>query len=148
MTKIRIRVGEHEIEVDGTPTEVQGYVEQFYARVQGLAKASPASIKERLLEVPPLLGKTAKPPTPAEFFKQKGKHDGLSQILIFAKYLEEYEGLTEFAPADINRVAKEAKLSKDVHPQYFSNGVKQGLLRKSGQKYSLTLSAEEVLAAM
>jgi hypothetical protein len=72
----------------------------------------------------------------------------VSQLLIFAKYLEQYENLSDFTGKDINRVAKEAKLAKDIHPQYFTNAVKQGLLRKQGQRYSLTLSAEETLASM
>ena len=87
--------------------------------------------------------------TPAEFFKSKGKADGISQILIFGKYLEEYRNMSEFSQADINKVVKEAKLPKDIHGQYFTNAVKQGLLRShGGGKYSLTLSAESVLSAM
>jgi len=44
-------------------------------------------------------------------------------------------------------LAKEARLSRDVHAQYFSNAVKQGLLRSLGAgRYSLTLSAEELFA--
>ena len=87
--------------------------------------------------------------TPAEYYKAKGKTDGVSQILIFAKYLEEFEGVSEFKRKDINDLTKKAKLSKDVHTQYFTNAVKQGLLRShGGSQYSLTLSAESLLAAM
>jgi len=56
---------------------------------------------------------------------------------------------TQFGPHDINEVGTQAKLSKEIHPQYFVNAVKQGLLRSLGEgKYSLTLSAEDVLAKM
>jgi hypothetical protein len=112
-------------------------------------QTSRRSIKDQLLEPDaPSTSPSGKKPTPAEFFRDKGKSDGLSTVLIFGKYLEDYEGRSEFSRGDINRLAKEARLSKDIHAQYFTNGVKQGLLRKSGQRYSLTLSAEEVLASM
>jgi hypothetical protein len=88
-------------------------------------------------------------PSPAEFYRAKNRTDGVAQILIFGKYLEEFRNKTEFTPQELNDIAKEAKLSKDIHPQYFSNAVKQGLLRGLGAgKYSLTLSAEDALSAM
>jgi hypothetical protein len=69
--------------------------------------------------------------------------------LIFGKYLEEFRGQADFSRQDINKIAAEAKTSKDIHGQYFSNAVKQGLLRSVGRgRYSLTLSAEEALAGM
>jgi hypothetical protein len=93
--------------------------------------------------------KPGKVPSPAEFYKSKGRTDGISKLLIFAKYLELYKDITTFSRSEINQLAKEAKLSKDVHSQYFTNAVKQGLIRPhTGNKYSLTLSAEEVLASM
>ncbi|HHI80491.1 MAG TPA: hypothetical protein ENK02_10975 [Planctomycetes bacterium] len=148
MSKLRVRHGENEIEIDGSDQFIKKQLEAFYARIGPVAAiTSPATIKQQLLDEPsgPKKGKA---PTPAEFYKSKGKKDGLSQLLIFARYLEEFEGKAEFTPGDINKLVKDAKLSKDIHPQYFSNGVKQGLLRKHGRKYSLTLSAEEVLASM
>jgi len=146
--KVRLRHGEHEIEVEGSDEFVRKQLEQFYQRLGAAASgAQPAGIKQKLLEKVPS-AKPGKSPTAAEFYKAKGKTDGVSQVLIFGKYLEEFENLPEFTRKDINRTAKDAKLSKDIHAQYFTNGVKQGLLRKQGQKYSLTLSAEEVLASM
>ena len=55
----------------------------------------------------------------------------------------------EFTRADVNALTSQAKFSKDIHSQYFTNAVKQGLLRMhDGGKYSLTLSAEEILSAL
>jgi len=151
MSRIRVKHGEHEIEVEGADSFVEAQLQSFYDRVSELDGQSralrAAPIKHQLLE-PSSKAPPSKPPTPAEFLKRRNKKDGLSQLLIFAKYIEEHEGKTEFGAADINRVAKEARLSKDIHPQYFTNGVKQGYLRKHGKNYSLTLSAEEVLASM
>jgi hypothetical protein len=148
VSRIRVRFGDNEIELEGADDFIKRYLEQFYARAAGGHSISPKpAIREQLLSPAATARATAKAPTPAEFFRQKGKTDGVSQILVFGKYLEQYCGKPEFTPKDVNAVAKEAKLAKDVHPQYFSNAVKQGLLRKQGQYYSLTLSAEELLAA-
>jgi hypothetical protein len=146
MGKVRVRHGDNEIEVDGSDQFVQKQLERFYERIAG-AIGGTATLHQRLLEKSPP-SKPGKELTPAEFYRSKGKTDGVSQLLIFAKYLEQYENLSDFTRKDINRIAKDVKLSKDVHPQYFTNAVKQGLLRKQGQKYSLTLSAEETLASM
>ena len=146
MGKVHVRHGDHEIEVDGSDQFIQKQLERFYERIAG-AIGGRETLHQRLLEKGPP-AKSGKALTPAEFYKSKGKTDRVSQLLIFAKYLEQNENLSDFTRKDINRIAKEAKLSKEVHPQYFANAVKQGLLRKQGQKYSLTLSAEETLASM
>jgi len=149
MNKIRIKYGENEIEIEGTDDFIKEQLELFYERIKFTNSSfSPASLKEELLkeETKP---KSKKIPSPAEYYRSKGRTDGISQLLIFAKYLELYRNKTEFSRADINNLAKEAKLAKDIHGQYFSNAVKQGLLRQiSKGKYSLTLSAEELIASM
>lgn len=150
MAKIRVRHGDHEIELDGNDGFIKKRLEEFYARIKG-SIAEHATTPPRAERIYESSTQKARPKhlTPAEFYKSKGKDDGVSQILIFAKYLEEHENQSEFSRKDINKVAKSAKLSKDVHTQYFTNAVKQGLLRSLGHgKYALTLSAEEVLASM
>lgn len=146
VSRIRLRVGDNEIEVEGSDDFIKKQLEQFYARL-GVPAPPARGLKEQLLRPTPP-PKAGKAPTPAEFYKDKGKADGVSQILIFGKYLEEFRNQPEFTPREVNAVAKEAKLAKDIHAQYFTNAVKQGLLRKQGQKYSLTLSAEEFLAGL
>lgn len=149
MSKVRIRHGEHEVEVDGTDEFIKAQLTDFYAHIKDPVCHAPASkIKQEILEAPakPAGGKD---PTPAEFYRQKGKEDGISQILILGKYLEVYRGKSEFSREDVNKLGKEAKLAKDIHGQYFSNAVKQGLLRIHGRgKYSLTLSSESTLSSM
>lgn len=149
MSKVRIRHGENEIEVEGTNEFIDKHLNDFYARVvQMPVQAPPTRLKKEILEPTPKI-KPSEIPTPAEFFKSKGKTDGISQILIFGKYLEEYRDVTEFSRDDVNKLAKEAKLPKDIHSQYFTNAVKQGLLRTHGRsRYSLTLSAESIISAM
>lgn len=149
MGKIRVRHRDHEIELEGSDEFIEKHLEMFYERIGKIPTSMPSSqLKKEILE-PPLKKPAGKAPTPAEFYKSKGKTDGVSQILIFGKYLEEYRHVSEFSKKDINKLVKDAKLPKDIHGQYFTNAVKQGLLRSHGQgKYSLTLSAESVLSAI
>ena len=149
MNKIKIKHGDNEIEVEGTDEFIKTQLDKFYQKVKNISPPlPPTEIKKELIKEHPKTT-TDKTPSPAEFYKQKGKTDGISQLLIFAKYLELYAGKTEFSKRELNDIAKEAKLAKDIHSQYFTNAVKQGLLRQSNSgKYSLTLSAEEVLASM
>ena len=149
MGKIRVRHQDHEIELEGSDEFIEKHLEAFYEQISKISTSMPSShLKKEILE-PPLKKPAGKAPTPAEFYKSKGKKDGVSQILIFGKYLEEYRHVSEFSKKDINELVKDAKLPKDIHGQYFTNAVKQGLLRSHGQgKYSLTLSAESVLSAI
>ncbi len=148
MTKIRLRHGDNEIELEGSAEFIKEHLESFYERLGLIGTGiSAPQLKKAVGAAPPKKPKKAL--SPAEFYRSKGKTDGVSKILIFAKYLELYRDKTEFSRADINKLAKEVKLSKDIHSQYFTNAVKQGLLRSlSGAKYALTLSAEEVIASM
>jgi len=147
MSKIRIRHGEDEIEVEGSDSFIKKQLDSFYQRVPVLPTGPPATLKKDIQAATDK--KTpGRLPTPAEFYKAKNPRGGVSQILVFGKYLEEYRGKPEFTPQEINQIAGEAKL-KNIHGQHFTNAVKQGLLRSRERgKYSLALSAEDVLAAM
>jgi hypothetical protein len=148
MDKIRLRHGDHEIELEGSKEFIEKHLVAFYGRLGSVPMASATQLKKEILETS-LKKPSGKAPTPAEYYKSKGKTDGVSQVLIFGKYLEEYRNMSEFSQRDINTVANEAKFSKDIHGQYFTNAVKQGLLRSHGKgRYSLTLSAESALSAM
>ncbi len=149
MGKIHIRHGDNEIDVDGNDTFIKKQLAAFYERIQHTQLASPSASLKKDIQASATKKPSGKQLTPAEFYNSKKRTDGISQILIFGKYLEDYRGKSEFSRQDINDIAKSAKISKDIHSQYFTNAVKQGLLRNLGHSnYSLTLSAEEVLAAM
>lgn len=149
MGKIRIRHGDSEIELEGGDAFIKKHLDAFYGRLPSTQMASPSASLKKDIQTSVTRKATGKSPTPAEFYKSKKRTDGASQILIFGKYLEDYQGKSEFSRHDINYLAKQAKIAKDIHTQYFTNSVRQGLLRNLGHsKYSLTLSAEEVLAAM
>jgi hypothetical protein len=149
MGKIRVRHGDNEIEIDGSDAFIKKHLQDFYERIQYAQLASPSASLKKEIEASAAKKPSTKQPTPAEFYKSKNRTDGTSQILIFGKYLEDYKGKSEFTRQDINDIAKDAKIAKDIHSQYFTNAVKQGLLRNVGYgKYSLSISAEEVLSAM
>lgn len=145
-SKLRIKLKENEIEIEGDENFIEKYTTAFYKKIENApAPSKSLDLKEKIYEES-TIKKSTKEPSPAEYYKSLGKTDGISQILIFAKYLELNRSFSEFSQKDINSLAKEAKLSKDIHGQYFSNAVKQGLLRSHGKgKYSLTLSAEDLL---
>ena len=150
MAKVRIRHGENEVEVEGTDAFIKRHLDAFYQRVEaGFPPSAPPTLKKDIQKASSSKDARSKALTPAEFYKERNRSDGVAQVLIFAKYLEEHRGKAEFTRADVNAVATEAKISKDIHSQYFTNAVKQGHLRAIGKgRYSLTLSAEDVLAAM
>lgn len=151
MGKIKLKHGTHEIELEGDDAFIESQLKAFYDRIGAgsLAAPAPQITPTQILTPAPATVSAGPPPAPAEFYrlKNKGKSDGITQLLIFAKYLDAYRSKSEFSQKDINAVVKEARLSKDIHGQYFSNAVKQGLLRSLGSgRYSLTLSAEEILS--
>ena len=148
MGKIRIRHGENEIELEGSDSFIKKQLSEFYSNISLETTKPLAKIKEKIYEESSRKI-SEKKLTAAEYYKSKGKKDGISRLLIFAKYLEDYRGISEFTAANINQLAKEVKLQKDIHPQYFSNAVNAGFLRSLGRgKYSLTLSAEEILSSL
>lgn len=149
MGKIRIRHGDNEIELEGTDAFIKKHIDSFYQRIQHAPQVwAPATLKQDI-QTSAAKKPAGKVPTPAEFYKSKNRSDGIAQILIFGKYLEDFRSQSEFTRQDVNKIAKEAKIPRDIHGQYFSNAIKQGLLRNLGRaKYSLTLSAEEALATM
>jgi hypothetical protein len=147
MNKLRIRHGDHEIELEGSDKFIKDQLAEFYSRMKE-TRVPASKIKQDIFEPAPK-PVPGKEPTPAEFYRAKGREDGISQILILGKYLEDYRGMSEFSREDINNLGKEAKLPKSIHGQYFTNAVKQGLLRAHGRsKYSLTLSAESIISSM
>ena len=149
MSKVRIRHGENEIEVEGSVDFIAEHLKTFYERIHLIPSVPSSASLKKEIQASASKKPTGKVFAPAEFYRNKNRTDGVAQVLIFGKYLEEFRNKTEFTRSDINAVAKEAKVSKDIHGQYFTNAVKQGLLRGLGSgKYSLTLSAEDALAVM
>ncbi len=144
--RLRYKIGEHEIEVEGSEKFIKQQLKDFFARA-GASRGGQApqpELPEKIAEA----ARKGKAPSPAEFFRAKKPRSGTEQLIVLAKYLEDFRSIPEFKPAIINKLASEAKLN-DLHPQYYSTAVKQGLLRTMGKgKYSLTLSGEDAVLSM
>lgn len=149
--RVRFRFGESEVEIEGDPKFIDKYLKTFWDRLGGRPLEASASTPAKPVDWPSQIAATAKgkkAPSPAEFYREKNPDSGTETLIVFAKYLEDHRSTPEFKPADINKVAKDAKV-KDVHSQYYTYAVKQGLLRPVGKgKYALTLSGEDVVTAM
>ncbi len=143
--RVRVKIGDCEIEVEGTPTFIKSQLTAFYQRTSfsGPSQTS-IDLPKKIAET----AKKAKPASPAEYFRLKNPQSGTELLVVLAKYLEDYRSQSEFAAKEINSLAKEAKLN-DIHGQYYTNAVKQGFIRQASKgRYSLTLSGEDVVAAM
>jgi hypothetical protein len=143
--RIRLKIGENEIEVEGDSGFIEAQFKKYLHYISGgrIASAVPEG-KVKKIEV--ITSK--KTMTPAEYIRLKQPKGGTEILLVLAKYLEEFKSLSDFSKKEINDLADEAKI-KDIHAQYFTLAVKQGLLKVLGnRKYSLTLSGEDAVVAM
>jgi len=151
--RVRFRIGDSEVEVEGDPKFVDKYLNKFLERIGVLFREGPTfygggSAKVDLPSQIATAAKSKKAPSPAEFYLAKKPDSGTETLVVFAKYLEDFRSQPEFKLTDINKIAKEAK-TKDIHSQYLTYAVKQGLVRPVGKgKYGLTLSGESAVAAM
>jgi len=146
--RVRFRLGDSEVEVEGDPKFIDKYLNKFLDRLGGEGAASAVFKKTDLPSQIAAVAKAKRVPSPAEFYREKQPDTGTETLVVVAKFLEDYRSVSEFTAADVRKIAKEAKL-KDIHAQYFTYAVKQGLLRTVGKgKYSLTLSGEDAVAAM
>jgi hypothetical protein len=151
MEKIYIKHGEHEIIIESDNkdfiTSNLSSIYQFYSHIEKTNLPTPKEIKKQLIDHKKI--KHNHKPTPAEYYREMNPSSGKEKLLVFAKYLDEYESISQFTSQDINRIAEEVKLPKNIHTQYYTDGVRQGLLRQHGSgKYSLTLSAEDIIEKM
>lgn len=147
--KIRLKIGENEIELEGGEKFVNKHLKLFidkYSEIEAVAAKKEATAAQSRAQLP--AEKSRKPLSPAEFVRQKNPSSGTEKIIVLAKYLEDYRSLSEFSNKDINKVAKEAKLGH-IDNSYYAMGLKQGYLNKIQYgKYQLTLTGEDAVLAL
>jgi len=147
--KVRWKVGAFELEVEGDDAFVDSQLDRFF-KIVGERGAIPDQSSQAVhLRTSPADAEAAtrhaKELSPAEYIREKRPETGTEQLIVLVKYLEDNKGQNEFGKKDINKLAREAKL-KDIHSQYFTYAVKQGLLRTVGTgKYAITLSGEDLV---
>ncbi|MDD5595677.1 MAG: hypothetical protein PHY94_05475 [Candidatus Omnitrophica bacterium] len=146
--KLRLKIGENEIELEGEAKFIDAYLKLFLDN-QGITKQPLAESKGK----PGLPGKVfvTKPKrdmTPAEYVREKKPNGRTEYLIVFAKYLDEYRSLAEFSKKDIATTVRMAKV-KPIEGAYYTLAVKQGLLNKlSHGRYQLTMSGEDAVSAM
>lgn len=148
--RVRLKMGEHEIEVEGDSKFIDKQIERFLKLrpIVGAAISRPDLPSQIAAQAsaPPSI--SARPPAPAEYFRLKKPRGGTERLLVLGRYLQEYRGKEQFTRNDIGKLSAEARVN-DVHGQYFTLAIKQGLLRTVGKgTYSLTISGEDAVAAM
>jgi hypothetical protein len=138
------KVGDQEIEVEGDSTFITKQLKMFFDRLGYTPQSSTKDLPSKIVAV----AKSGKALSPAEYYRQKSPNGGTETLIVLAKYLDEFRNKSDFTRKDIKTIAQEAKLSR-LHAQYYSNAVKQGLLRSLGRgTYGLSISGEDAVAAM
>jgi hypothetical protein len=148
--RIKVRVGNAEIELEGDAKFIESQLAKFYDKVRAhsavhapIATGATESVQSRVIAATP-----TKELAPAEFIRRAAPKGGTEQLLALAHYLERNRGAKDFSQQEIKGLCGEAKL-KDLHPQYFTLAVQQGLLRAAGKRrYALTLTGEDAVSRM
>jgi hypothetical protein len=148
--RIKVRVGDSEIELEGDAKFIENQLTKFYDKVGAhpMARAASAvgaaeSVQSRVNAATP-----TKELAPAEFIRRAAPKGGTEQLLALAHYLERNRGSKDFSQQEIKDLCSEAKI-KDLHAQYFTLAVQQGLLRATAKRrYALTLTGEDAVSRM
>lgn len=145
MTKrVYWKLGDHEIEVEGDDAFIQKHLKVFFQKLGVAPHPASQDLPSKIVAA----AKSSKVLVPAEYYRQKNPKGGTETLLVLAKYLEEFRNKSEFTKKDIKAIAQESKLD-DIHAQYYTNAVKQGLLRSLGRgAFGLSISGEDAVAAM
>lgn len=147
--RIKVRVGESEIELEGDSKFIEAQLAKFYESIN--RSAQQAAMMTGPTESVQSKVKAATPTrelSPAEFLRKVSPKGGTEQLLALGHYLETNRGLKDFSQQEVKTLCGEAKL-KDLHGQYFTLAIKQGLLRSSSKgRYALTLTGEDAVSKM
>jgi hypothetical protein len=100
----------------------------------------------------PAVRRTGKSVSIREFIQQLDLKKQTDITLAFGYYLEKYQGVAEFTPADINNCYYEAKLEASNTSQMIIQNIKRGYVMASNKKedkgksrYTLTNSGEQFI---
>jgi len=143
--RIRIKLGEIEIEAEGDKDFVEKHIEELKTEMPKIARELPSEevipeIQGERMELEKL--------SLAEFYKQKQPKDHNETIVVFACWLTKREEQQEFTPKGIEACYSQIAMTKPANiPQcmgILASGKKAYLLRgdKRGQ-YRLSMTGEE-----
>jgi len=140
--RIRIKLNEVEIEVEGDREFVEKHIEEFKKEMSKSIRELPP--KEKM--TPP---ETSKDKSEleglslAEFYKQQQPKDYNEQVVIFSYWLTKKEGKLEFEPKDIDNCFAKTAIDKPKNiPQYMKvlSGGKKAYLTKGDKRGQYKLS--------
>jgi len=149
--KLRIKMGDNEIEIEGSLSFIKSQLNDFYKRLEKGTTFKGMPTKEDLPYRAVATAKPTKPPplSAAEYYRQKDPKSGTEKLIVAAKYLVDYKSISEFTKKDIESLVLKEIKTKAIHNEYFRLAVKQGLINLLGnKKYSLTISGEDAVVAM
>uniref|UniRef100_A0A7C3J6X8 Uncharacterized protein n=1 Tax=candidate division WOR-3 bacterium TaxID=2052148 RepID=A0A7C3J6X8_UNCW3 len=157
--RIRIKLGEAEIEAEGDKEFVEKHIEEFKKEMPKIAKELPPKEKIITPEIPKEKVELEKLSL-AEFYRQKQPKDHNETVVVFAYWLTKKEGKEEFTPKDIENcytqtgvrkprnVPQTMKILASGDKAYLIKGEKRGIykismLGKDLIEKELTIKSEE-----
>jgi hypothetical protein len=143
--KLRLKIGECEIEAEGEDSFIEKHVTVFFERIGASPETRGPSAAVQIRKSAQAAG--SKTYSAAEFYRQKRPDGGTQSLVVLGKYLQEFREKQEFARKDINALCSEIRI-KDIHPEYYTLALKQGLLKKMNKGFAVTLSGDEVVDRM
>ena len=144
--RIRIKLGEVEIEVEGDKEFVEKHIEEFKKEMPKIAKELPSkkTVTPEIQKEKDELERLSL----AEFYKMKQPKDHNETVVVFAYWLRKKEGEEEFKTRDISNCYDTTRIQKPKnitqHIQAVASGKKAWLTGGSKKGfYKLTLTGED-----
>lgn len=146
MPRFRVKDGEKEFEVEGEESFVEKHLDNFLKRTtlgteEKVPIVSTASASRQKITSPD------HEPSPAEFYRMKKPNGGTRALAVLAAYLRNYRKEDPFKRQSINALCAEIRI-KNIHPQYYTRAIQQGLVREIGDGLALTMSGEDLVRQM
>jgi hypothetical protein len=144
MERLRLKIGDCELEVEGEQAFIDKHLAGFEQRITGLS-----SKKESLDPAPrkAVQATDGRRLSPAEFYKRKRPDGGTKTLVVLASYLRDHRGQANFKRSDISALCEEVRI-KPIHGQYYTLAVQQGLLMEVDGGLTVTLTGDELVEGM
>jgi hypothetical protein len=144
MEKLRLKIRDCELEVEGEQTFIEKHLAAFDERIASLYPKKEIFSEMPRKDVQRTDGRSL---SPAEFYKQKRPDGGTQALTALASFLRDYRGQAIFKRGDIGALCEEVRI-KPVHGQYYTLAVKQGLIMETNGGFSVTLTGDELVERM
>ena len=151
---MRVRIGEHELEVSGPSDFVQKRIEEFIKLTKEAPSTKAGTSKITTSELSVNKTKSGKQMSPAQFFKKINARTAVDRVLAAGYYLEIINGMENFTASEIrDTIQKKAKTQPPKNPSdLINNNIKKGYMMSAGDKdgkmaFVLTSDGEEFIKA-